>query len=84
MSQHEPPVMIGRHVPQCHYIPNVQRGYYKTQCHGDLCWCVDEQGQPIHQSLSHGDPQCNLNGMCPSVAHYLLRPNDLRQIILIG
>ncbi len=71
--------MVGRHVPVCGGDAARGRGYNATQCHAALCWCVDVNGQPIDESLSHGDPRCEVNSeaIFSSVSVSLLLSFDL-------
>lgn len=45
--------------PRC----TVTGEYASVQRQGELSWCVDQRGQPIHSTLTRGFVRCSLNGV---------------------
>lgn len=44
--------------PRC----SVDGDYQPVQRQGELSWCVDQLGNPIHETLTRGLLKCSLNG----------------------
>lgn len=44
--------------PQCHS----DGSWVREQRSGDLTWCVDSKGRPMHETLTRGHVRCGPNG----------------------
>ena len=51
-----PEGIVGAFVPQC----EEDGSYSKVQCHGSTgyCWCVDELGNKLEETVQRGPPNC--------------------------
>ncbi|RXG71031.1 Kunitz-type serine protease inhibitor bitisilin-3 [Armadillidium vulgare] len=56
----ESPISLGMilEAPQCHS----DGSWVREQRSGDLTWCVDSKGRPMHETLTRGHVRCGPNG----------------------